>query len=44
MVQDEDTQALTVPIIAPIKTRKYAHLEQELPETTYNKEYEKFFS
>jgi len=39
MVQDEDTQALTVPIIAPIKTRKYAHLEQDLPETTYNKEF-----
>lgn len=38
MVQDEDTQALTVPIIAPIKQLKFEVAEQDLPETTYKKE------
>jgi U5 small nuclear ribonucleoprotein component len=39
MVQDEDTQALTVPIIAPIKEVKFEVSEQQLPETVYKKEY-----
>lgn len=39
LVQDEDTQPLTQPIIAPIKTRKFEILEANLPETTYNKEF-----
>lgn len=36
LVQDEDTQPLETPIIAPIKTKKFAHVETELPETTYD--------
>ncbi|KAJ1548336.1 hypothetical protein HK405_003625, partial [Cladochytrium tenue] len=39
LVQDEDTQPLTVPIIAPIKeARKYVH-EKDLPATTFSKEF-----
>lgn len=34
MVQDEDTQAITEPIIAPVKTRTFTVLEKEVPETT----------
>lgn len=38
MVQDEDTQPLTEPIIAPVKhAKKFVH-EKDLPETTFNKE------
>ncbi|KAJ2855194.1 hypothetical protein GGI22_004222 [Coemansia erecta] len=40
LVQEEDTQALTEPIIAPIKERKFqVSEEQGLPETTYSKEF-----
>ncbi|CAF1679603.1 unnamed protein product [Adineta ricciae] len=39
VVQEEDTQALTEPIIAPIKKHKFAFVEQEIPETTYDLEY-----
>ena len=39
MVQEEDTQPLTEPIIAPVKKHKFAHTEQELPTTTYEMEY-----
>jgi len=39
MVQDEDTQALAEPIIAPIKTKKFENIELNLPETTYKKEF-----
>jgi len=39
MIQDEDTQALTIPIVAPIKVKKYSHLEQSLPDTNYKKEW-----
>lgn len=39
MVQDEDTQPLEEPIIAPIKTKRFETLEQGVPETTYNKEF-----
>jgi len=38
-VQEEDTQALTEPIIAPIKKKKFALGEQNLPETAYSMEY-----
>lgn len=38
LVQDEDTQPLSEPIVAPIKTKKFEVIEQNLPETTYNKE------
>eukprot|EP01119_Soliformovum_irregulare_P021699 TRINITY_DN727_c0_g1_i1.p1 TRINITY_DN727_c0_g1~~TRINITY_DN727_c0_g1_i1.p1 ORF type:complete len:1003 (+),score=290.18 TRINITY_DN727_c0_g1_i1:336-3011(+) len=39
MVQDEDTQPLTQPIIAPIATKKFEVTEKELPSTTYKKEF-----
>ena len=38
VVHEEDTQALTEPIVAPIKRRKFAVAEQDLPNTTYNME------
>jgi 116 kDa U5 small nuclear ribonucleoprotein component len=39
MVQEEDTQPLTQPIIAPVKEKiKFVH-EKDLPVTFYNKEY-----
>ncbi|RCH97505.1 U5 small nuclear ribonucleoprotein component [Rhizopus stolonifer] len=39
MVQEEDTQPLSEPIIAPIKVRKFNVTEKDLPETYYKKEY-----
>jgi hypothetical protein len=41
LVQEEDTQPLTEPIIAPIKTKKFHLLEKkkEFPAVTFNKEY-----
>lgn len=39
IVQEEDTQALTEPIIAPIKKKKFSHAEQDLPNTTYDLEF-----
>lgn len=38
VVQEEDTQALSVPLIAPIKKKKFQLKEQDLPETVYNME------
>jgi U5 small nuclear ribonucleoprotein component len=38
LVQDEDTQPLTEPIIAPIKEAKTYVKEKGLPETTFSKE------
>jgi len=38
IVQEEDTQLLSEPIIAPIKTTKFSKVEQELPVTIYEKE------
>lgn len=38
IVHEEDTQALTVPLIAPIKRKKFQIKEQELPETIYQLE------
>jgi len=39
IVQEEDTQALTQPIIAPVKKSRFAIVEQEIPETTYDLEF-----
>ncbi|KAI8906836.1 P-loop containing nucleoside triphosphate hydrolase protein [Gorgonomyces haynaldii] len=39
MVQEEDTQLLTVPIIAPIIEEKSFVKEKEMPETSYKKEF-----
>lgn len=39
LVQDEDTQPLTQPIIAPIKVKSFSHLEAEPPSTTYKSEF-----
>ncbi|VIO91369.1 Uncharacterized protein BM_BM13732 [Brugia malayi] len=39
IVQEEDAQPLTEPIIKPVKQRKFQALEHALPETTYSKEY-----
>lgn len=39
VVQEEDTQALSVPIIAPVKKAKFSFVEQEIPETVYDLEY-----
>nr|XP_022313833.1 116 kDa U5 small nuclear ribonucleoprotein component-like [Crassostrea virginica] len=39
IVQEEDTQPLTEPIIAPVKKKKFAMTEQDLPATTYNMEF-----
>ena len=38
VVQEEDTQALTQPIIAPVKKAKFSLIEQDIPETTYDLE------
>lgn len=38
IVQEEDTQALTVPLIAPLKHKKFQIREQNLPETVYDME------
>ena len=38
-MQEEDTQALTQPIIAPIKPKSFAKAETQLPDTVYEKEY-----
>lgn len=39
LVQEEDAQPLTQPIIAPIVTKKFSHYSKELPETTYKLEF-----
>ncbi|KAI9206814.1 P-loop containing nucleoside triphosphate hydrolase protein [Polychytrium aggregatum] len=39
LVQEEDTQLLTEPIIAPVKKAKTYVLEKNLPETKFNKEF-----
>ncbi|KAL5007165.1 hypothetical protein ScPMuIL_015971 [Solemya velum] len=39
IVQEEDTQPLTEPIVAPVKNKKFTMAEQDLPETTYNMEF-----
>ncbi|GCB65149.1 hypothetical protein scyTo_0004722 [Scyliorhinus torazame] len=39
IVQEEDTQPLTEPIIKPVKKKKFTLMEQELPETVYDMEF-----
>lgn len=39
IVQEEDTQPLTEPIIAPVKKKKFSMAEQDLPDTVYNMEF-----
>jgi len=39
IVQEEDTQPLTEPIIAPVKNKKFSMVEQNLPTTSYNMEF-----
>ncbi|XP_014666920.1 PREDICTED: 116 kDa U5 small nuclear ribonucleoprotein component-like [Priapulus caudatus] len=39
VVQEEDAQPLTEPIIAPVKKKKFALVEQQLPETEYQMEF-----
>lgn len=39
LVQEEDTQLLTEPIVAPIKKKIFSKVEQDLPDTVYSKEY-----
>merc|ERR1719507_1315382 len=40
LVQEEDAQPLTKPIIEPVRKNKFEHLEQELPETNYSMEFQ----
>lgn len=37
LVQEEDAQPLTEPIIAPIKVRKWTVEEKDMPETRFDK-------
>ncbi len=39
LIEEEDTQPLETPIIAPIKTKTYEEVEQEVPQTTFSFEY-----
>ncbi|XP_044763809.1 116 kDa U5 small nuclear ribonucleoprotein component [Coccinella septempunctata] len=39
IVQEEDTQALDVPLVEPVKKKKFHLKEQDVPETTYNMEF-----
>ncbi|KAI8137914.1 P-loop containing nucleoside triphosphate hydrolase protein [Fennellomyces sp. T-0311] len=39
LVQEEDTQPLSEPIIAPVKVRKFLLTEKDLPETRFSKEF-----
>lgn len=39
IVQEEDAQPLTEPIIKPVAQRKFQSVEHNLPETVYKKEY-----
>ena len=37
LVHEEDTQPLTEPIIAPVKSRKWSVEEKDMPETRFDK-------
>ncbi|CAB3403673.1 unnamed protein product [Caenorhabditis bovis] len=39
LVEEEDAQALTEPIVKPISKKKFQAAEHQLPNTTYKKEY-----
>ena len=38
LVQEEDTMELNEPIIAPVKRKHFAIVQEDLPDTTYDKE------
>lgn len=38
LIEEEDTQPLETPIVAPIKTKTYEEVEKELPATTFSYE------
>jgi U5 small nuclear ribonucleoprotein component len=38
IVHEEDEQALTVPLVAPVKKKKFQLKEQNLPDTVYDME------
>ena len=38
IVQEEDAQPLTEPIIKPVRKIKFEHVEKDLPRTTYDME------
>lgn len=38
LVEEEDAQPLSVPIVAPVKERRFQVAEKDLPPTTYKKE------
>eukprot|EP00466_Bigelowiella_natans_P016450 jgi/Bigna1/72256/fgenesh1_pg.19_\ len=39
LVEDEDTQPLETPIIAPVKHKQFSHVEKELPKTKFDFKY-----
>ena len=39
VVQEEDTQPLTQPIVEPVKKLKFAHHCHDLPETSFDLEF-----
>lgn len=39
IVQEEDTQALDVPLVEPVKKKRFNLKEQDIPDTTYNMEW-----
>ncbi|GJQ15369.1 hypothetical protein GpartN1_g7160.t1 [Galdieria partita] len=39
IVQEEDTQPLSQPIIEPVRMKLFERVEREIPKTTYKKEY-----
>jgi 116 kDa U5 small nuclear ribonucleoprotein component len=39
MVQEEDAQPLSEPIVAPIKVRKWTVEEKDMPQTRFDKGY-----
>lgn len=38
IIQEEDNQPLTQPIINPVKAKKFSHFAQDLPATTFDLE------
>ncbi len=38
IVQEEDAQPLTEPIVQPVRIKKFSHHVQDLPQTTYDLE------
>lgn len=39
IVQEEDNQPLTIPLVAPVKSKKFQVKQQQLPDTTYEMEF-----